>query len=51
MQEMGGKKCARRIKSLGKWTKENPAYNAGVMDKGIKIIAVTSAFLLKILQI
>ncbi len=50
MQEMGGKKCARRI-NLGKWTKENPAYDAGVMDKGIKIMAVTSAFLLKILQI
>ena len=44
-------KNARAGENLGKWTKENPAYDAGVMDKGIKIMAVTSAFLLKILQI
>lgn len=50
MQEMGGKKCARRIKSR-QMDEGESGIDAGVMDKGIKIMAVTSAFLLKILQI
>ena len=32
MQEKGGKN-ARTGWNLGKWTKENPAYDAGVIDE------------------